>query len=46
MDISLLFGLFFNNKISISNTYLTCIVEMKRNNESEKLINFFDEKLI
>ena len=44
--IFLLFTLFFNNQISIFNTYLTCLVEMKRNNEKEKLINFFDEKLI
>ena len=45
MDISYMFGSFFNNQISISNTYLTCLNEMKRNNENEKLIKFLDENL-
>ena len=45
MDISYMFGLFFNNQISISNTYLTCLNEMKRNNENEKSIKFLDENL-
>ena len=45
MDISYMFGLFFNNQISISNTYLTCLNEMKRNNENEKSIKFLNENL-
>ena len=45
MDISYMFGLFFNNQISISNTYLTCLNEMKRNDENEKSIKFLDENL-